>query len=564
MKRIKNIKTIGLACLVGLSITSCNDFLDILPLNEIVLENYWTEKADVENAVNGCYDALVSSDCISRMAIWGELRSDNIVPGMATQETESQMLKGNLLPSNTYTDWTCFYQVINRCNTVMHYAPMVQSKDPNYTLSELKANIAEVTAIRNLCYLYLIRTFRDVPYVKVPSIDDNQVYQIKASTFNEILTDIIADLELVKDDAVNKYADVTSNTGRITRNGIYSILAEMYLWKQDYDNCIKYCDMVIDSKIKTYEIEKNKAKSKLKLYGKYPLISELVSGSFSGNAYTEIFGTGHSFESIFELDFSENQSTSNSFISSYYGSSSNSVGYLGAAEFLFKDVAAGSNEIFKRTDCRYLESMEDVGGVYAIDKYARLSVSFNNTTSGTNVPQVTASRRSTNYANWILYRLTDIMLMKAEAEVEKVGDVDVNATSPEFKTRYRTAFNLVSAVYNRANNITVGRSDTLIYSTFATSRKSMEELVLKERQREFVFEGKRWFDLVRMAQRDGNNARLINFAVKKYSENQSAIRKKMNSQNSLYFPYNKDELKANPQLVQNPAYNTETASSITD
>ena len=561
---MKNIKTIGLACLVGLSITSCNDFLDILPLNEIVLENYWTEKADVENAVNGCYDALVSYDCISRMAIWGELRSDNIVPGMATQETESQMLKGNLLPSNTYTDWTCFYQVINRCNTVMYYAPIVQSKDPNYTLSELKANIAEVTAIRNLCYLYLIRTFRDVPYVKVPSIDDNQVYQIKASTFNEILTDIIADLELVKDDAVNKYADVTSNTGRITRNGIYSILAEMYLWKQDYDNCIKYCDMVIDSKIKTYGIEKNKAKSKLKLYGKYPLISELVSGSFSGNAYTEIFGTGHSFESIFELDFSENQSTSNSFISSYYGSSSNSVGYLGAAEFLFKDVAAGSNELFKRTDCRYLESMEDVGGVYAIDKYARLSVSFNNTTSGTNVPQVTASRRSTNYANWILYRLTDIMLMKAEAEVEKVGDVDVNATSPEFKTRYRTAFNLVSAVYNRANNITVGRSDTLIYSTFATSRKSMEELVLKERQREFVFEGKRWFDLVRMAQRDGNNTRLINFAVKKYSENQSAIRKKMNSQNSLYFPYNKDELKANPKLVQNPAYNTETASSITD
>lgn len=564
MNIIKNIKTIGLACLAGLAITSCNDFLDILPLNEIVLENYWTEKADVENAVNGCYDALVSSECITRMAIWGELRSDNIVPGMSTPETESQMLKGNLLPSNPYTNWTCFYQVINRCNTVMYYAPMVQSKDPNYTLSELKANVAEVTAIRNLCYLYLIRTFKEVPYVTVPSIDDNQVYQVKASTFDEILTSTIADLELVKDDAVNKYADETSNTGRITRNGIYSILAEMYLWKQDYDNCIKYCDLVISSKLKTYEIEKTKAKSKLKLYGKYPLINELVNGNFSGNAYTEIFGTGHSFESIFELDFTENQSTSNSFIPSYYGSSSNSVGYLGAAEFLFKDVAAGSNELFKRTDCRYLESMEDVGGVYAIDKYARLSTSFNNTTSGSNVPPVTASRRSTNYANWIIYRLTDIMLMKAEAEVEKVGDVDANATTPEFKTRYRTAFNLVSAVYNRANNITVGRSDTLVYSTFATSRKNMEELVLKERQREFVFEGKRWFDLVRMAQRDGNNTRLINYAVKKYSENQSAIRKKMNSQNSLYFPYNKDELKANPYLVQNPAYNTETTSSITD
>jgi starch-binding outer membrane protein, SusD/RagB family len=562
MMILKHTKNIGLACCLVAILSSCSDFLNILPLNDIVLENYWTEKADVDNAITGCYESIISTDCISRMAIWGELRSDNIVAGMTTSETESQMLKGNLLPTNEFTKWTCFYQVINRCNTVMYYAPKVQAVDPNYTVSELNATLAEVTALRDLCYFYLIRTFSDVPFVTVPSIDDNQVYVVKASTFDEILTTCISDLEQVKDNAVNRYANVTSNTGRITRNSIYALLAEMYLWKQDYANSEKYCDLVIDSKIKAYDTEKNNTKTKLKLYGKYPLINELVSGSYSGNAYTEIFGTGHSFESILELDFEENQSVTNSFVANYYGSSSSSSGYLAPAEYLIKDVVTGTNAIFKKTDCRYLESMEENGGFYIIDKYTRLNTSFNNTIAG--APQVDATKRSTNYANWIIYRLTDIMLMKAEAQVELAGEITTNALTPEQKAYYQSAFKLVSAVYNRANNITAGRTDTLVYNAYAGSRANMEDLVLKERQRELLFEGKRWFDLVRMARRDGNNVRLINYAIKKYTENQSALRKKMNSQNSLYFPYNKDELKANSLLKQNPAYNTETTSSITD
>lgn len=559
----KNIKRLGQVCCIGIVLTSCSDFLSILPLNDIVLENYWSEKADVANAVTGCYDALVTTDCISRMAIWGELRSDNIAPGLSTPENESQMLKGNLLETNPYTTWTCFYNVINRCNTVMHYAPKVQEFDPNYTPSELKANIAEVTALRALCYFYLIRTFRDVPFVTVPSIDDNQVYIVKATPFDEVLTKIIEDLELVKDDAIKIYPNPTANTGRITRTSIYALLADLYLWKQDYDNCIKYCDVVINTKIKAYDTEKNNTKTKLRMYGKYPLIDELVNGSYTGNAYTEIFGTGHSFESILELDFQENAAVRNSFIPTYYGSSTTRVGYLSPAEFLFKGITAYTNEIFKYTDCRYLESMEESSGSYAIDKYTRLNTSFDNSVAGKSVP-VTSIRRSTNFANWIIYRMTDIMLMKAEAEVQKAGEIVSSSMTAEQKGLYNSAFSLVSAVYNRANNIIPGRTDTLVYDTYASSRVTMENLVLLERQRELLFEGKRWFDLVRMARRDGNNTRLIGFAVRKYTENQSAMRKKMNSQNSLYFPYNKDELKIDTLLKQNPAYNNESSTSLTD
>jgi hypothetical protein len=85
----------------------------------------------------------------------------------------------------------------------------------------------------------------------------------------------------------------------------------------------------------------------------------------------------------------------------------------------------------------------------------------------------------------------------------------------------------------------------------------MEELVLKERRREFLFEGKRWFDLVRMARRDGNTERLSQMVLLKYTENVSAVRIKLADMDAIYFPIAKDERKINPLLKQNPAYEEE-------
>jgi hypothetical protein len=91
----------------------------------------------------------------------------------------------------------------------------------------------------------------------------------------------------------------------------------------------------------------------------------------------------------------------------------------------------------------------------------------------------------------------------------------------------------------------------------------MEELLLEERQREFMFEGKRWFDLVRVARRDGNNNRLISLASRKYIENVNAIKIKLADPNIIYFPYAKSELKVNPLLVQNPAFGNEEDNELT-
>ena len=49
-------KSICAVCVIC-GLTSCSDFLDILPMNDVVLENYWTEKGDVTSAMSSCYES---------------------------------------------------------------------------------------------------------------------------------------------------------------------------------------------------------------------------------------------------------------------------------------------------------------------------------------------------------------------------------------------------------------------------------------------------------------------------------------------------------------------------
>ena len=541
--------------------TSCNDFLDILPMNDVVLENFWTEKADVNSVVNSCYEALQSSDVQQRMGVWGELRSDNMVVGSNVPNEVNEILKENLLESNSMCDWSKFYTVINRCNTVCHYAPSVAALDPNYTEDELRANIAEVSTLRALCYFYLIRTFRDVPYTTQPSIDDSQNYILPATKFEDVLDSLITNLEQVKDDAVRRYYTDDSpsayqNSSRVTRWFTYTLLADLYLWKGDYDNAIKYCDRVLDFKRLQYQemLDREGKLDNIELYDGIPLIMERKNGNTNcGNFYNEMFGNGNGFESIFEIYYT-NQGETNSWVNSFYGNRNNVLGRLAAPAFLFENVAEGKNQLFVAKDCRAYEAMQTSNSSNAIVKYTRNNLSFN-TQNVRSIASLNLSdtRRSESDANWIIYRLSDVILIKAEAEIARGGD------------DFSDAFLLINRLNKRALGITQAAqsADTLKLDDYAKSQSKMEDLLIAERQREFLFEGKRWYDLVRWARRDGNTRRLTGYASMKYQEGVNVIKIKLSDPNYIYFPYAKKELKVNPLLTQNPAFNKGEDSQLT-
>ena len=521
----------------------------------------------MDNIVAGCYQAMQGSAIVKRMMIWGEFRSENVSAGSTNISTADrnleELLKENIKATNPYSYWGDFYNVINRCNLVIARAPQVAANDPSYSQSELKATIAEVTAIRSLCYFYLIRAFRDVPYNNEVYVEDTQEMQLPAMPFAQVLDNLIADLEAVKNDAVKTYPKNKQGyqTGRITQEAINAMLCEMYLWKKDYATCIHYADLVIEAK-KEQEEERKQESTSLGVvtedfYNGYPLISNYSGASTTpfGNAYRSIFGEGGSTETIFELAFVKDNDNmpSNGAVSDFYGNAKVGMGFVRPSTVITNDIEASAYKIFYKNDCRANEALDGE----QIGKYAYQSIGTLVSSSGSTQGFVLTGLypEGKNKSNWIIYRLTDIMLMKAEALVQMAvvtdaSNAEVNAANKELFTE---AFVLVNAI-NKRSLLQRPLKDTLVMSSYINSRSMMEELVLRERQCELMFEGKRWFDLVRRSERDGNTEKLASFATQKFSSTASLIRSKLEKMDAIYWPINRDELKLNPSLKQNPAY----------
>ncbi len=562
--------------------TSCEDFFEIEPQNEIILEKFWTDKSDVENILAGCYSGMQADPVVRRMMIWGEFRSENVGVGQNIDKDVDleKVLKENIDAKNSYTAWESFYQVINRCNTIIKYAPQVAAADPAYTQSELNANIAEVTALRSLCYFYLIRTFRDVPYTTEAFTDDDQKMDLPATKFENVLDSLILSLESVKSNAIEYYptTEPRYQTGRITKDAINAMLCEMYLWKQDYDNCIRYADLVMESKKKWAEDNRStmggygssSSSTQYVRSGGYPLVNA-YGNSYYGNAYNTLF-TYDSYvnrytpEIIFQLIYSDDprgeSMLANMAVNTLYGNATSIVGYAAPSDYVLEDInATSSRNIFadrnKKMDARLYENCNIALG--SINKYVWHNVTIDATSSTPKVGYSGIAAEKYNGSNWIIYRLSDIMLMKAEALVMKAQDGATTEIATANKPLLDAAFQLVNWV-NKRSVCETELVDTLLRSDYA-SKAQMETLVMQERQRELMFEGKRYFDLVRQARRNGNTQALSAAVQRKVTTGGALIANKMSKMDAIYWPYNYEELKVNTNLTQNPAFSSGENSS---
>ncbi len=583
--KVKGVALLSLFMpLSTLFFSSCSDFLEIKPQSEIILEDFWNEKADVDAAVAGCYAGLESDAMVRRMMMWGEFRSENVMAGNGSSKDLDLMnvFKENITAKNRYTSWDMFYTVINRCNTVIKYAPEVAAIDPGYTDSELKATIAEVTAIRSLCYFYLIRTFRNVPYVTEAFTDDDQVTELEATDFYVVLGNLIADLESVKGDVIYRYPENKSSyqTGRITRDAVNAMLCEMYLWNKQYDQCINCAEQVIASK-KLIEEETNKKNKEVisstttaRLNG-FPLVDNTTTTGIYGKAFTDIFEYGASKETIFELVYNSTTSgPNNTAAGSWYGNATAEQGLVAPSSYLKEDKEATSQRnVFadenKKMDARMYSSFSDQE---IIAKMVYQSCNINATSES---PTATYGAMYT-YAkingvehwytgsNWIIYRLPDIMLLEAEAYCQKMQEGSSTDILTHNKPLVEKIFHLVNAVNKRSVCQTVLK-DTLVLNVNAT-KSQMEELTLKERQRELMFEGKRWYDLVRRSLRDGNTRTLLSAVSHRVGPNASLAQTFFGNATkwewAIFWPYNYDETVVNKKLQQNPAYGSGMESSI--
>jgi hypothetical protein len=510
MTRLFSILSIGFALLIT---SSCTDWLDIEPESEVVLENFWQNESQVNEILAGCYRSMTEKSYVRRMLVWGELRSDNVTSGSNVPEDMYKILTVDITADNDYNKWGSIYTTINLCNTFLYYAPDVTAIDPNFTESELHALEAEVLTIRAISYFYLIRTFKEVPWLDTPSLDDTQDYSVAASSGAEILEHLVEDLKTALKYARDKFETNSYNKGRITKNAVRALLADIYLWQENFDGCIQMCDEILYDNLQGLE---------------------LVKGE---NVLEDVFYNGNSTESIFELQFDDDLQF-NEVLKDYLGYYGNPFGQWSFPQVLINGISSPfgywvGNDQESKEDIRKKDFLlhTNISDKYYVFKYAGALRTENSAGYSSYIYRNTT-------ANWIIYRLSEIILMKAESLIQQGN--------------YASALELINITYLRSNT-ELKEDDGLSIDNYNT-KADMESLLLRERQREFMFEGKRWFTLMRLALRAEDTSPLLGYVMKKYSGTASVQASKMSVMDALYLPFHTDELKANPKLEQNPFY----------
>jgi hypothetical protein len=153
--------------------------------------------------------------------------------------------------------------------------------------------------------------------------------------------------------------------------------------------------------------------------------------------------------------------------------------------------------------------------------------------TGLNTNNIT---RPTNDPNFILYRLPDVMLMCSEALFHLGAAEKVEGAA------------LLDSVRSRAGLLSVN-------ADVNTSVDLFTEYLMKERAMELAGEGKRWFDLVRVATNNNNPDFLVSRVLQSRSVGERAqTRARIIDPRSWYSPIFLDELNRNPNLIQNPYY----------
>lgn len=584
MKKINIYKTllVSACAFITLGTTSCDDFLTIYPSNEITEEQFWEDRTDLESGIRGCWKQFISQDIMERMVVWGECRSDNFDLMTESWDDMKDLMNANLLETNSLFNWSAFYKTINFCNKVLQYGPLVVERDKSFTSEDWKPVEAEMKALRALNYFYLVRTFREIPFEFNPIGSEHDVKEHSGRQFmaEVVLDSIINDVEAVKDNGMRQYTNELDNKGRFTRESIYTLLADMYLWRaaknaspdsvakygsksqDDYQKVIEYCDAVLDMYMERYDRDNpmGGGTSSENNENPYHLIRMNANGGTQDvvdDVYDEIFVQKNSRESILELQF-DGSTNSNNCLYNYrdynglYRHRDNNTGLLQASapcQTVTRNIDNTSG-LFSQSDIRRWQSLvytEAGQRVYSIGKYTYQSITHDNLEDNREGTENTFIPTGSFSSNWIIYRLSDVLLMKAEA----ITRLDAPTTE-----QLQDAFNCVTMILYRANPSVTTDRDKLSFTDYQEPSQ-LFDLVMRERRREFFGEGKRWFDLVRMAEHDGTTTNMLTLLLTKYATNTNAVRAKLASMNSLYSPVYENELKVNPNLHQNPAWEKE-------
>ena len=539
MKKIL-IGFLGLALLITMG--SCKKMVEEQPLANGVLEDFYKNRYEAIAAMAAMYGKFQeemigeggsSGQFHNKYTFWGEARSDNFesTPGTGNSSSIRELHYNALTPNNDWTNWSGLYRIIGMANLNIAKFPQVNviaAGSPKDQLSnaEFSRFMAESYAMRALCYFYIVRLWGDAPIRLEPYIDPNKNPEQARDPQSKVLDQVVADLTT----AYNTIPKgVNAPVWYFGEAAIAATLADVYMWRKDYDNAIIWFKNVFKAKApngKVYNAAGTGAT------GSGGSAADLEPTATWRNVFVNPTG---SLEAIFNINWivANNGCPCMTVISSSINNGPLRV----------------STEIFKGTNTQgvlvpeyqWIKSIQDIRPKQTIEiqqstmasvwKYYPGAYTQQGTTYNTIV--FSAPRSNDQPVYLTMYRLADQYLLYAEA-LNKKGD----------RTNALKYLNLIHV-----------RAGLPAYTaTQFTTEAAMEDAILWERQWELFGEGKRWFDLVRT----DHVYQVMDPVLTSRQIFQGAVPTGFgpdkNDKRRYLWPLHRNVLNANPLLVQNPPY----------
>lgn len=490
--RLKNILYTGMALL---SLTACNDFLDVDAPSSYTEEFVFSQKSEMERALNGVYaQALVGDLYGNAYQKTFILNSDvdiQISPASAHSHTSYSRFDCDDQGGDINKYWTASYNLIeyaNRFIRSMENSPLYDETD-----NEFMQWMGEAKCLRAMAYHDLVVMFGDVPFTFAPSSELGNDFVIPIADRNDIQDSIIKDLKAIAPYMSSSNSVTVEHCSKEFAQALVArvaLTAGGYSLRPDKDRTTNYGKMERPANyLDYYKTARDYADS------------VITAGTHSlTQSYQDVFVKECNYQVvnnddvIFELPFAKESTGNTGYVQgpSYSDSEGKTVGVWGKCDgsvrlnafyrFLFRD-----NDVRREfvNGMWYYSYFQNADGVLQDSVYIRQDYSVHNNKWSklwTSESMALGNDKSGSTGiNYPYMRYADVLLMYAEADNEINGEPSAKAIDCLAKVHGRAFLN----------------GDAEFISEASASKENFQKAVLDERKWEFAGENMRWRDLVR-------------------------------------------------------------------
>lgn len=333
---INTTKWLGTLLLGTMTLSACNDFLDVRPKSEKVEDELFETADGFESAIYGVYGSLQASSALyCKDLYWGLTDCmaqdfDQNSTDDGTRSAERYDYENSYIKTRLANIWTGAYSSIGYANNILKNLEGRTSEElPLYNLYK-----GEMLAVRAYLHFDMLRLFcstdstkQGIPYTTSYSMQENE-FKTVGETYQLIIKDLQEAAQLLseeKDNIVyprNNELYFKFQNYRETHCNYYAVLgmlAKVYWMKGDMANAAKYAEMVIESNkfplaepSEIKDLFAGKLSPKETLWGLYSNTYNETANSylykyqsyFSYDPYTDESGTTHlmPYDKVYEQD----------------------------------------------------------------------------------------------------------------------------------------------------------------------------------------------------------------------------------------------------------------------